>query len=230
MLQNIAKKMTRNIVDLVFCLDASRSMISCIEGVKENIEQLTGELKTTPNRKIDFRLGILAQDWKVFRILAFTDQLTIFRQALKKVEPKWEEFTLPAIDWSLDFAWRSGCHKVVIVFTDEVLQNNHAPDFQRSKLNELIDKIIRMRVMLLMIAPTCTEYVKLSKIPRSEFIEIEQKKFNEVNFTAVMKRIGQTVSASVGVNQPSNMEEKDIYKIKDTIKVEFLNREGKLWV
>lgn len=210
LLQNKPKRKERGIADIVFCIDASFSMKSCIEGVKNNIMEFVQGLQETPNRTIDYRIAILAHDWKVFRILDFTEDIDRFSNALDKVVPKWEEFTLPAIDWSLDFNWREKCHKFIIIFTDEKLEHNHDPDFQKSKFKELIEKIKKLYIPLWIIAPECEEYKYLSQTRKSEYIKINRKNYVNIDFRELLHQIGATISSTTGDLQESEPVKKDI--------------------
>ena len=50
----------RETADIVFCIDASGSMASAIDGVKKNIKKLVDSLESTPNTTWDVRFDFLA--------------------------------------------------------------------------------------------------------------------------------------------------------------------------
>jgi len=210
-------------VDIVFCLDASGSMTPCIEGVKDHIRQFVEGLKTNPSfTQIDWRLGIVAHDSDRFYVLDFTTDLTRFQEALTQITPGGDEFTLPALDWSLDFPWRERVHRVVILFTDEPLETGHDPSRQQSHFDELIQKIQDLRAMVYFVGPSCEEYEHIGKIARCYFEPIEEHEdFYQTDFQKVLERIGRTVSGSLTPQGQSVTKtiQHDLYGIKGEVDV-----------
>ena len=211
----------RGIADIVFCIDASGSMEPCIEGVKEHIEKFIDGVSSNPQISVDWRLGILAHDSEKFYILDFTNDIFRFKNALKKIKTGGQEFTLPALDWSLDFPWRENAHKIIVLFTDEPLEDGEDPDFQRSKMKDLYEKIVSLQCMVYFVGPECPEYREIEKLPRCIFESISgHSDFYKVGFDEVLERIGKSLSASIHpLQQPvSASVSKDIYRIKGKIK------------
>jgi hypothetical protein len=159
-------------------------------------------------------------------VMTFTRDLQAFRQALAKVESGGNEFTLPALDWSLDFEWRKPCTRVVVLFTDEPLETGHDPVRQRSKLSELQAKIRDLRVMVFFVGPACPEYESFNAQPRCVFQPIERHSdFFTIGFDKVLERIGKTVSASLGQQvAPGTSPARDLYGLTGTIRVVDLAR------
>lgn len=221
--QQPRERKRKGVADIVFCIDASGSMEPCIEGVKNHIEKfLDGVLSNPQLSFVDWRLGILAHDSENFYILDFTNDITRFKDALRKVKTGGQEFTLPALDWSLDFPWREDAHKIIVLFTDEPLEDGEDPGFQRSKMEELRNKIIALRCMVFFVGPECPEYREIEKLPRCIFEPISQHSdFYKVGFDKVLERIGKTISRSIeSPQQPLKISvSKDIYGIKGRIKI-----------
>ncbi|MBP6059261.1 MAG: VWA domain-containing protein [Candidatus Saccharicenans sp.] len=218
----IERKLT-GVADIVFCIDASGSMEPCLKGLKDHIKKFLDGLSSNKQiSSLSWRLGIVAHDAERFYILDFTSELDRFKQALKKIKPGANEYTLPALDWSLDFPWNENAHKIVIAFTDEPLKDGYNPDFQASKKDMLFEKIKNLRCMVYFVGPECPVYKEIQTLPRCFFVPItEQADFFKVGFEQVLERIGKTLSGSIAssVQAPRVEIEKDIYNIKNEIKV-----------
>lgn len=221
--QKPKERARKGIADIVFCIDASGSMEPCIEGVKNHIKKFIDGLSSNPQISLlDWRLGILAHDYEKFYILDFTNDLGRFKDALTKIVAGGQEFTLPALDWSLDFSWRENAHRIVVLFTDEPLEDGGEPAFQRSKIEDLCEKIKALRCMVFFVGPDCPEYRKIGKLSRCIFEPISQHSdFYKVGFDKVLERIGKTLSGSIHALQApvKSSVPKDIYGIKGRIKI-----------
>jgi hypothetical protein len=221
--QQKRERKIKGVADIVFCIDASGSMEPCIEGVKKHIEKFLDGVSSNPQLSyLDWRLGIVAHDSEHFYIMDFTTDLSRFKDALKRIETGGNEFTLPALDWSLDFPWRNDSHKIIVLFTDEPLETGAEPDFQRLKMKELYEKIVSLRCMVYFVGPSCPEYEEFAKLPRCFFEEIKgHKDFYKVGFDKVLERIGKTISGSIlSTQQPSKPNiPKDIYNISGKIRI-----------
>jgi len=222
-MQQQKERKLKGIADIVFCIDASGSMEPCIEGVKNHIEKFLDGVSSNPQLSyVNWRLGIVAHDSEHFYIMDFTDDISRFKNALRKIEPGGNEFTFPALDWCLDFPWRDNSHKIIVLFTDEPLETGEDPDFQRSKMKELFDKITALRCMVYFVGPSCPEYEEFNKLPRCLFEEIKQHEdFYKVGFDKVLERIGKTISDSIlSFQQPHKTNiTKDIYNINGKIEI-----------
>ncbi len=221
--QKPVERKLKGVADIVFCIDASGSMKPCLKGLKDHIEKfLDGLCSNQQIASLSWRLGIVAHDAERFYILDFTSDLDRFKGALKKIKPGGNEYTLPALDWSLDFPWNENAHKIVIAFTDEPLEDGYNPDFQASKKDALFEKIKNLRCMVYFVGPECPVYKEIEKLPRCFFVPInEQADFFQVGFEQVLERIGKTLSGSVAAaaQVPRGKSAKDIYNIKQEIKV-----------
>lgn len=208
------KRKAKGIADVVFCIDASGSMDSCIDAVKDHIKSFIDGLQSNPNYQFDYRLGIVAHDSYQFDILDFTKDEEVFKNAVSKIDTRGDEYTLPAIDWGVDFNWRKRANRIVVVFTDEPLSGGHKPEFQKQKMGELFDKIIEQKVMLFFVGPECPEYRKFYKLPKSFYKECEMEDFNESDYKHLLEMIGKTASDTVSAFYQM-LDEKDIEYNKD---------------
>lgn len=199
--QNVQRQV-RAVADVVFVIDASGSMDSCIEGLKEHIGDFVRALESDPKvSSVDTRVAIVGHRdpnfhrQPEFDILDFTADLGTFRQALSRLEADGDEYTLPAIDYALDMEWRTGAHRIVIAFTDEDLDGGCDEDFQRSKLRDLCYKLGGLRVTLAFFGIRCPEYELLQQVPRSLVTFVEDgTEFYAADFDKTLAVLGKTLS------------------------------------
>src|SRR4051812_12966570 len=172
---------TKGVVDVVFCLDASGSMAPCIDGVRKNLDAFLDALAGDANRKIDCRIDFLAHSCDEAGDLIrsktlnktgielvhalygqspqpsafFTTDREAVRRSLRNVEVFGDEAMLIALDMALDYPWRpqAGCHRVVVMLTDEPLEANAMWPAQKAKLDAIIDKIQKLGVKLYLVGP-----------------------------------------------------------------------------
>ena len=217
---------TRGVVDVVFCLDASGSMAPCIGALRKNLGAFLDGLGGSGNRKFDCRLDFLAhscdESGSIVRsvtlrnqgtqLLAnlygpvpndatfFTTEPASIRFALEEVTPFGDEAMLVALDTCLDFPWRSrsGCHRVVVLLTDEPLEANAAAVDQKRMIGSVIDKIQALGVMLFMVAPKSVGFEELAEADKSQFQQVAQAHdgLGSLDFSKVLTHIGKSVSTS----------------------------------
>jgi len=217
---------TKGIADVVFCLDASGSMSPCIDGVRRHIIDFLSGIRSNNQLSWDLRLDFVAyaasgdQPWKRFPGLGhrsvfhdelleplylgrqgrfFTTDTREFQTALERVEAGGDEATLVALDFALDFPWRDGrsCHRAVIVMTDEPFESGAYEAEQKARLQELITKIQKLRVMLFLIAPDSPVYNELAQVDRSEYEVVDGGDgLAGVDFGAALAYIGKSLSVS----------------------------------
>ena len=220
--QKISK--VKGIADIVFCIDFSGSMTSCINGVKENINTFVKSLENaSPNTKIDWRIAFCAYSNDTFIILDFIKDTNIFSSSLSSVDTMGDEFTPGAIDYSIShFDWRPVSNKFLIVFTDEQLIGGSSYDNGdgSSKFEELLNKIEITKTRLFFFGPKCTYYSRFEKISRTYVEYLESGDFSSVNFSDLLSSLGKTVSQSCGQQaQESSTPAKFIYDLSNfTIK------------
>ena len=217
---------TKGVVDVVFCLDASGSMAPCLDGVRRNIGAFLDSLAGDENRKLDCRLDFLAHSCdeagKLFRSESlrwqnqdlltrlystnttpadfFTTDPATVRAGLERVEVYGDEAMLVALDTALDYPWRprAGCHRVVVLLTDEPLEANAPVSGQSRRVNELIDKIHGLGVMLFIVGPKSAGLETLAEADKSQYQQVghTQDGLGTLDFARVLAHIGKSVSVS----------------------------------
>lgn len=215
---------TKGVADIVFCLDASGSMEPCFKGVRDHIGAFVAGLGTNAQVKWDLRFDFVAHNltgtasgtafscssvehasllpalYPQPRQGLFTSDLARFRAALDKVQPGGDEASLIALDCALDFPWRDakGCHRIVIMMTDEPFETGTELCGEGSRLPDLIRKIQDLRVMLFLVAPECSAYSNLSQVDRCEYTVLQGANTGlaGVDFKEVLGYIGKSVSVS----------------------------------
>lgn len=216
--------------DIIFIIDSSGSMLPCFDGVKKHIQVFVQELTTGANTPIDYRLGILSAGYFSFLKKDFTENIEDFRTAIGRMKAEWgNEFTLPALDFAMDYDFRQQTHKVIILFSDEPVRGGAQVKFQLSKLDELIEKATMIHVKFFIFAPDCPSLKQIANlVPGSSFTDIRRhEEFFTSNFSEVLKKIGKTVSSSCGSFVPDQLDEtdlveKDLYRLKKRLKPEII--------
>lgn len=214
----------RNCADIVFCIDASGSMKPCIDAVRDNIEKLLDGLQTDVQTTWDVRFDFLAfHDSKDgvhwYRSVAlpacplidaiykgrgrdglFTKDLAAFKEGLRQIEVEGEEAQLLALDIAMDFPWRpsDGCHRVVVLLTDESVETGVSVAEQKGKIDALIAKAMDKRIKLFIVAPESEGFYRLSSADRCEYDDsgAEQGGLRNVDFSKMMAAIGKSVSVA----------------------------------
>lgn len=216
---------TQGVADVVFCVDASSSMRPCIDGVRTHIGAFVEGLKKGLQTRWDMRFDFVAhatakgaggyalncrsafhEDLHAALYLGsqtpprlFTDDSEEFKRKLGEVTCRGDEASLIALDFALDFPWRSAakCHRVVIFLTDEPLETGVAIPLQVAQIPRLIEKIQKLRVMLFMVAPDSPQYHELASVDKSEY-EIADKGggLARIDFAKVLAYMGKSVSAA----------------------------------
>jgi hypothetical protein len=223
---------TKGVVDVVFCLDASGSMAPCIDAVRRNLDAFLDALAGDANRKIDCRIDFLVHSCgadgglvrskslnlsgeELVRALYgqsprpsafFTTDRAAVSSALKGVEVYGDEAMLIALDLCLDYPWRpqAGCHRVVVLLTDEPLEANAIWDAQRAKLDAIIDKVQKLGVKLYLVGPASAGLDTLAEADKCLYQKSTQTYDGLVSldFNKVLGQIGKSVSASVLQGKP----------------------------
>lgn len=214
----------RNCADIVFCIDASGSMKPCIDAVRDNIEKLLEGLQADVQTTWDVRFDFLAfHDSKDaihwYRSVSmpatplieaiykggnkdalFTKDLAAFKSGLKEIEVEGEEQQLLALDIAMDFPWRpsDGCHRVVVLLTDESVETGVFVEEQKAKIDALIAKVMDKRIKLFIVAPESDGFYRLSSADRCEYDDsgAERGGLKNVDFSKMMTAIGKSVSVA----------------------------------
>jgi len=190
---------TSGTADVVFCIDASKSMQHCIEEVKKHVGSFSEGLKTGGQYRLDVRMDFNAFSTaavkdggatrNVFKNRSvfegdswyalykgrqgkfFTNSTEEFRASLSGVKASGNESTLVSLDYALDYPWRPAdtCHRVVILLTDEPCEQGVYIDQQKDKLDALIAKIQALRVALFIVGPDSVMFDQLAAADRCEY-------------------------------------------------------------
>lgn len=85
----------------------------------------------------------------------FTKDLEKFKTKLDAVECDGDEATVLALDMCADFPFRDAksCHRVVILLTDEAVDDGLFAEVSRRKLMEVAQKYQEKKIMLFMVTP-----------------------------------------------------------------------------
>ncbi|MBQ3343450.1 MAG: VWA domain-containing protein [Kiritimatiellae bacterium] len=130
----------------------------------------------------------------------FTSDVNEFRSALQRVECDGDETSAPAIDMAADFPFRdaSTCHRVVILLTDERMEDGTCVQESNSKLAALATKLQDRGIMLYMVTPRSDMYDTLSPIDKCEWMVVgdDSNGLSNVDFGKLMQTIGKSVSVS----------------------------------
>lgn len=232
---------TKGVVDVVFCLDASGSMAPCIDGVRRNIGAFLDGLVSDANRKIDCRLDFLAHSCDESGSLVrstslrlqgldligalygqktnpgafFTTDSAEVRAALNNVDVYGDEAMLVALDMCLDYPWRprEGCHRVVVVLTDEPLESNAEAKRQRKMIGAMIEKIHALGVMLFLVGPESAGFNELAEADKSQYRRVAQSLdgLGSLDFARVLAHIGKSVSVASLQGTPDTSVKKALF-------------------
>ncbi|QJW99484.1 vWA domain-containing protein [Frigoriglobus tundricola] len=237
----MATSSTKGVVDVVFCLDASGSMAPCIDGVRRNLDGFLDALAGDANRKIDCRLDFLAhscgEDGDLVRSVSlrksgadliqalygqvpqpaafFTTDRDAIRRGLKELTVYGDEAMLVALDMALDFPWRpqAGCHRVVVVLTDEPLEANAIWSLQQTKLDAIIDKVQKLGVKLYLVGPNSAGLDTLAEADKCLYQKSAQTYdgLGSIDFAKVLGQIGKSVSSSLLQARPESAVKRALF-------------------
>jgi hypothetical protein len=145
----------------------------------------------------------------------FTSELKDFKKGLEKIRVIGDEAPLVALDFCLDLPWRAteGCHRVVILMTDEPFESGAAQAFQQSRFDDLRKKIMALKVMLFIVAPQSSVFNELSAVDKSEYEVVDDRGngLSTVDFRKVLTYIGKSISASAPSQQRAAAVERGLY-------------------
>jgi hypothetical protein len=137
----------------------------------------------------------------------FTPLVEVFRKRLDRVECFGDESTLVALDTCLDFPWRpaSVCHRCVVLLSDEAPEEGIAADWGRDGIQDLVRKVVEKRIVLHMVAPESRLLDVLAQADRSEYqvLQGRQRSLLELDFSKLLREIGQSVSRSLAWPLPT---------------------------
>lgn len=130
----------------------------------------------------------------------FTRDVNAFRAALGRVKCEGDEMTAVALDMAADFPFRDAatCHRVIILLTDEKMEDGLNTGKAETKLMDLARKMQDRRIALYMITPQSDMYDTLSQIDKCEWTVVDSNSdgLRSVDFSKLMQSIGKSVSVS----------------------------------
>lgn len=172
---------TKNVADILFCIDASASMKPCFNALREHLNDLLNSLQGS-GKAWDIRFDFISQNVAIsqsnssVRVFVhhsvssndtltdlycsenpearfFTPDREKLLNRLDAIECKGDEAMLIALDTALDFPWRDSadCHRVLIFLTDEPCETNIDNGEKYPKLIDNIIDKIHDRVVMLFI-------------------------------------------------------------------------------
>jgi von Willebrand factor type A domain len=181
----VAKPKPRTQADIVFCVDATKSMAPCIEGVKAGLKQFAEGLQSAAT--VDFRLCLIAYrdlhdpscnvKWDEFD---FTSDIKEFESSLSTIKAecgqrnRGAESTLDAIYRAIHSEWREHrTHRTIVVLTDDDTHPTlHSSTFSGFESRPHVRRVIqdfnemtedRSSVILFMVAPEYPLYLEIEK-------------------------------------------------------------------
>jgi hypothetical protein len=126
-----------------------------------------------------------------------------------------DEAMLVALDMALDFPWRpqAGCHRVVVVLTDEPLEDNAMWPAQRAKLDAVIDKVQKLGVKLFLVGPPSPGLETLAEADKCLFQKVGQTHdgLGTLDFNKVLGQIGKSVSVSQLQGRPEGRTKRALF-------------------
>lgn len=128
----------------------------------------------------------------------FTSDLGKFEQELGKIGCECDEATGLALDIAADFPFRDSatCHRVVVLLTDEPINDGKFVKITNDKIMDLAQKYQERKIALFMVTPPCLVFDTLSQIDKCEWTIDESCGLENIDFAKLMQTIGKSVSIS----------------------------------
>jgi hypothetical protein len=194
----------RGIADIVFCIDFSPSMRTCIDGVKDYISTFVQSIEQAdPNKAIDWRIAFVGYSSKEFVVCPFTRDPADFARKLADAKIKRaDEYTVGAIDYCISMMdWRPVSNKFLVVFTDETLKKGFTDEGRAVALfPQFLKKVSDSGIWLFFFGPECPYYNEFKRYSRGK-VTIIHDRFAQVSFGELFSFLGKTVSNSTGQGQ-----------------------------
>ena len=128
----------------------------------------------------------------------FTSDLGKFEQELGKIGCDCDEATGLALDIAADFPFRDSatCHRVVVLLTDEPVNDGKFVQITNDRIMDLAQKYQERKIALFMVTPPCPVFDTLSQIDKCEWTIDESCGLGNIDFAKLMQTIGKSVSIS----------------------------------
>lgn len=203
----------KGVADIVFCFDCTGSMTAIINSVKNNVDKLIDGFKTYTD--LDWRARAMGyRDFEVDEEYLINDKPFVendeaaLKAQIGSIEAKEytggddPESTLDAIWYAACKSdWRSNCHKIVVVFTDEASKGVNEKTIADipgadADLDVLAQELNVNHIKLFLWGKKDPLYDVLQKIPRADIVQLEdpENDFKNMNFDKVMEQLGKTIS------------------------------------
>ncbi len=203
----------KGVADIVFCFDCTASMTDIINSVKNNVNKLIDGFKTYTD--LDWRARAMGyRDFEVDEEYLINDKPFVendeaaLKAQIGSIEAKEytggddPESTLDAIWYAACKSdWRSNCHKIVVVFTDEASKGVNEKTIADipgadADLDVLAQELNVNHIKLFLWGKKDPLYDVLQKIPRADIVQLEdpENDFKNMNFDKVMEQLGKTIS------------------------------------
>ncbi len=131
----------------------------------------------------------------------FTNDVEKFKASLSAVTCKGNEAPALALDVAADFPFRpaSSCHRVIVLMTDEPMENGTNVPEIRERLEQLALKIQDRKIALYLITPASNMFDLLSQVDRCEWTMVDDgdgRGLAGTDFNKLLGGIGKSVSVS----------------------------------
>ena len=215
----------RQTADIVFCMDASGSMSNAFSGVRNHVNKMLESIKSDLQMQWDVRFDFLAYantcSAMKLRTINYAGRDVIdalynggvkkglfgfgqgsaadfFTSALGKIECESDEATGLALDIAADFPFRDSatCHRVVVLLTDEPVNDGKFVKMTNDRIMDLAQKYQERKIALFMVTPPCPVFDTLSQIDKCEWTIDESCGLENIDFAKLMQTIGKSVSIS----------------------------------
>ncbi len=206
----------RGVADIVFCFDCTGSMSEIIKSVKDNVNKFVSNLDAC-DTELDWRARAMGyRDFEedeeyLINDKPFVETVTALQDQIASIdapegtggdEP---ESTLDAIWYAaMKTEWRTGCHKIVVVFTDDTakpVNEKTLADIPGSAgdLDVLSQELDVQHIKLFLWGKKDPIYDALTKIPRADITQLEnpEEEYKTMDFSKIMSMIGKTISELV---------------------------------
>jgi hypothetical protein len=206
------QKKVKGVADIVFCIDATGSMQTVIDSVKDNIDHFVHSLKDlSANMPIDWQARVIGyRDFScdteyLIDKFGFVTSADDIKSQLDQIvadgggdEP---ESTLDVIAIAAKkSAWRTTlAHKTIVVFTDATprdIDPKSSTDTGITDIALLKQVMIENHIKLFLYGQQCPQYDELKDLPKAS-INLFADAITElpkVDFKALLDQIGKTVT------------------------------------
>lgn len=200
-------------VDFVFLIDQTGSMGSKIEGVKQNIDNITTRLA---EKGIDYRLGLIVFDDVVARRHWLTEDLNEFKKWIDAIDAHGggdvKENALEALRAATGMNFRSSANRCVLLITDAPYHQYGEHGFGRTMYTTrtIISVLNRFDLRTFcIVSPTVTGYGNIADASGGSVYDINQP-FDDV--------LNQFISTMTALHTATYRSSADL--IPDSIRIE----------